>query len=90
MSRDINGMSHVIIWGKIVLGSSEYDDPKEEECLRLAKRPTKYHEQKKNNDRKWEYEDNPNQISYGLIGCSKDLGFYFECWKTTSRCPGAE
>ena len=39
-------MSHAIIWEKIVSGSSEYEDPKEEEYLKLVKRPTKCHEQK--------------------------------------------
>lgn len=38
-------MSHTIIWRKIVLGSSEYEDPKEEEYLKLAKGPMKFHEQ---------------------------------------------
>lgn len=37
----------MISWGKIVSGSSysDYKDSEVEECLRLAKRPTKCHEQ---------------------------------------------
>ena len=40
-------MSLVISWGKIVSGNSysDYKDSEVEECLRLAKRPTKCHEQ---------------------------------------------
>lgn len=59
------------------LGSSysEHKDPEVGECSRLAKRPTKCHEQ----GEKWQemgVRRYLSQIRQDLIGCSKDLGFH--------------
>lgn len=68
--------------------TNEYKDSEGGECLRLVKRPTKCHGQ----GEKWRgmkaksYAEPKKQ---DLTGCSKDLGFYSECWKTTAGFPGA-